>query len=65
MDARYHRIRTTPVARTVEVGENWFFVDVDADGRIVGIEILGNEDSTAVLYALADHDQFTFSERGR
>jgi uncharacterized protein YuzE len=40
------------VARTVEATE-WIWVDVDSDGRILGVEVIGDGDWVNGLAALA------------
>jgi uncharacterized protein YuzE len=40
------------VARTVEATE-WIWVDVDSDGRVLGVEVIGDGDWVNGLVALA------------
>lgn len=42
----------TPVARTVEVSDS-VMVDVDAVGRVIGVEVLDGSDWTGALVTLA------------
>ena len=38
-DALYYRLTSQPVTRTIDIGDR-VMVDVDAEGRAVGIEVL-------------------------
>jgi hypothetical protein len=51
--AVYMRVREGGVARTEEVKEGYAYADYDADGHLLGIELLGPCE-VAVLDSLAD-----------
>jgi uncharacterized protein YuzE len=48
----YAKLRDGNVARTVEVGDD-FMIDLDADGRPLGVETIGDADWTQALVRLA------------
>ena len=50
--AGYARLRDGDVARTVEVGDD-FMIDLDSDGRPLGVETLGDADWTQAIIRLA------------
>ena len=54
MDVSYARLAEGDVARTVEApAGSLAHVDVDADGRILGVEVIGSGDWRDALAALA------------
>jgi uncharacterized protein YuzE len=52
VNATYAKLREGKVARTVEVSDSEM-VDVDSDGCVLGIEVLGGTDWEGVLVSLA------------
>lgn len=56
--AAYATLRYGKVARTVEVTES-VMVDVDADGRLLGVEVLDGSDWRDALVTLAMRGRLT------
>lgn len=58
--AMYVTLRAGEVARTVECGDS-AHVDVDADGRVIGVEVIGGTRWTDVLVGLAAEGKLRIS----
>ena len=61
--ATYAYLRSGEVARTIEVNPD-IMVDLDAQDRILGVEVLGGTDWEAGLTTLAMTGRLTIPKRG-
>jgi uncharacterized protein YuzE len=52
VNACYAKLREGTVARTVEVSD-FEMIDVDCDGQVLGVEVIGGTDWEGVLVRLA------------
>jgi len=62
--ALYARLRQGDVARTIPVGDNidTTMIDVDADGYVLGIEMLSDTDWPGVLARLAAEGRLVYRD---
>ncbi len=56
LDAAYFQFTSNPVARTKEVVKGILLVDLDSNGELVGLELLGPIDLEQLRKAVHDQD---------